>query len=876
MLEVPVLVGIVDQQLLLLNNSTFELIDLPIKPFQLVECNKYASDAEKVTLIGHHVDTYIRRVYYDNIPYIQYSSGKTLKKRPKFDYLVNLFQEEPSIIPSLVKGRESDPYPIFVDIETTGLDFERDSIVTIQISYLDYDDVILLYNSDYVSGDLPNVYDPKTMLVRFIDYCKMSPTGRRPEFIVSYNGNRFDIPFIIRQCRHYKIFSLLDTITPLGDREIIYPSWMGNIENNQFECTYLGNGFLSYDMYKCALADIKLSKAPSRQLKQVAKFYGAKDVYDISKEEKYDMVRLLKHDPDRYVSYAKSDIKILKYLWNVYAIRTIAEANLLGVPFMCAFYMTNGQKSYLPLYREARNHGFYNIDINIDRYDMLYARGKYQGAIVESWAKGYYDKIIYVDAHAMYPSIMDTFNISPDTCILKSVYEFDTVPDPSWTSGLLSFGDSHKRTVTCPDFNYKVVFEFEIDYTNDGYMRKIIKKYDDIRNEYKKKMKSCEKNSPLAVQYDAMQMAAKVINNTYYGINGNKYYGIGDLSYAILVTAVGRWCMIELIKFFGGTPEYPCDDGSYSNYVLESDTDGVLIRVDDMRTIENGLTEVVTNGKAYTINDVNEHIQSKLSSYFGIPKDKLNFVMEFEGAGSIYIYKKKNYILRKDEDGQKLTIKGSAFGGYNEPTIVRRAVDIMARAIMFNECSYDEAYAKCFDFNQPLEMFKITTLLKRDTSEYKVFTNINNYIKFIDAKEGTKLALNEMKKRVREWLTLKVGDNSKLKKFYSKYKGLIADAENEEDLLLVIELIESELDLNEGNAGTYYIVDLLLLARQKGIKLRRHDVLEYYMTPTHIGFSLATDVHSIDDLDLDRYSKRISKIVDRFGYVKPSIDMSIF
>jgi hypothetical protein len=125
-------------------------------------------------------------------------------------------------------------------------------------------------------------------------------------------------------------------------------------------------------------------------------------------------------------------------------------------------------------------------------------------------------------------------------------------------------------------------------------------------------------------------------------------------------------------------------------------------------------------------------------------------------------------------------------------------------------------------------------------------------------------------------LTLKVGDNSKLKKLYSKYKGLIADAENEEDLLLVIELIESELDLNEENAGTYYIVDLLLLARQKGIKLRRHDILEYYMTPTHIGFSLATDVHSIDDLDLDRYSKRISKIVDRFGYVKPSIDMSIF
>jgi len=846
LLKVPVHMGLHEQEIFLVANGAVFLSDFNIKPFEIIE----ASDGtEEVNIIGENRQTKIKYKFHDRMPYVQLDmkshNNTTPLMKPQFDYLLNLFKEFPEEITHFFP-EGVDIYPMFVDIETTSLNPENGEVLSIQIAYPDtpYDEeIFLVQDAEHTEKDI---------ILSFIELCNASPSGRKPDICINYNGVRFDIPYLHSRAKTKQVLTQWATISRTKEK-IYTQSWLVN--KNKDEMAEVANGFRCYDMYALAKADLKLAKLPSRTQKNVALFYGCQDVFDLDKSEKIKMKDLLEQDRPRFEKYARSDIKQLKYLWEIYSMRTIAEANLLLVPFMTAYAMSSGQKSYIALYREARKTGYFGLSMNQDRYYELFDKGKYQGAIVGSWAHGYYDKIIYVDAKSMYPSIMESFNLSPDRYILLEQIKFE-----DWTDGdpniIRAEGPPEAKIIYIPDDNFRVIFKFQVDVITTGYMRRVIQYFNKIRDDYKQLMKKYAKDDTEegrnnTLQYDSMQMAAKVINNTYYGINGNKYYEIGDLPQAIFVTAMGRWCMIELIKYFGGTIDYPTNNGSYGDRVLEVDTDGLLLNIE-------GLTE--------SIDQINGHIRKRIMDVFSIPEDQLTFLMEFEGAGSIYIYKQKNYILNADENKGKLTIKGSAFVGYDKAPIIKKAVEIMANCVMFNKMPYQEAVDLCRNMNTSMEEFRYTKTLKRNPDKYRGFESLSNYVMDIDSTYGTKKALTEMKTRALDWVRIRTSKDPDNRRTAT---GLIRDAVNIEELSIIMEIVTEMITGSSERKGSFYILDLVMAYKQKGFTLREDDIIEYYLTTTKEGYSIVDDVTSIDQIDKDRYLRDINKIIDRFDYANP-------
>jgi len=329
---------------------------------------------------------------------------------------------------------------------------------------------------------------------------------------------------------------------------------------------------------------------------------------------------------------------------------------------------------------------------------------------------------------------------------------------------------------------------------------------------------------------------------------------------------MGRWCMIELIKYFGGTVDYPTDDGSYKDTVLEVDTDGLLLKVDNVSTLENKETLVSADGKEYTINDINTYIRKRLKDVFSIPEDQLTFLMEFEGAGSIYIYKQKNYILRADDNKGKLTIKGSAFVGYDKAPVIKKAVDILANCVMFNTVEYQDAVDQCRNMNVPMEEFRYTKTLKRNPEQYRGFESLSNYVMNIDSEYGTKKALTEMKTRALEWIRVRTNKDPDLRRTVT---GLIKDAQNIEELSIIMEIVTEMISGSSERKGSFYILDLVMAYKQKGFSLREDDIIEYYLTTTKEGYSIAEDVTSDTMIDKNRYLRDINKIIERFDYANP-------
>ena len=466
--------------------------------------------------------------------------------------------------------------------------------------------------------------------------------------------------------------------------------------------------------------------------------------------------------------------------------------------------------------------------------------------------------------NSMYPNIMYDFNLSPDRYEVVEILTFD---DYSEKYGyheyvLRAEGPLNARIIDIPDNNYRTVFRIVIDLTEDGYMRRLIRKYNGIRDEYKRHMKSYEGNTTPegAVQYriyDAIQFMAKIINNTFYGLQGNRYYGVGDLPIAIFITAMGRWIMSTMINYFGDA-------------VIGVDTDGILLDVNDL--------VLKDESRSKAIRTINDDLRRMISEKFAVPLSDMKFELEFEGEGSVYMYKEKNYFLRKNRyeretgkrilDGKdKATIKGSSFKGYNKAPVLRRAVEIMARSIMFNQRrDFEDSWKECLAIdNLDIEMFQFSQTVRRNAADYKnksMFTHVYSSVDFSSTKTA-KEAFTQMKRAARDYLKSVLKDQKWEDRDY--YRSLLISSRSLQQLHIAIRSIDTFC----GTLKTpHFMVELMRRRSCLGKQARIDDTIEYFYSAKG-GFVLAEEVTSKHDIDIERYRKEIEKLLIRFKYADP-------
>jgi DNA polymerase I len=176
----------------------------------------------------------------------------------------------------------------------------------------------------------------------------------------------------------------------------------------------------------------------------------------------------------------------------------------------------------------------------------------YAGGIVLKPQAGLHENIAVLDFKSMYPNIMITYNLSPDTYIAPK--------EPTPPNGVFEAPEvKHKFRKTPPGF-YKEVISYLIG----------------VRNEIRAKMKTLNPTNIEHRVLDARQKAVKIITNAAYGYagwTGARWY---NKPVAEAASAWGRYMILTAIKMAEKT----------GLQVVYGDTDSLFVTYEEKKTRE--------------------------------------------------------------------------------------------------------------------------------------------------------------------------------------------------------------------------------------------------------------------------------------------------
>ncbi len=339
----------------------------------------------------------------------------------------------------------------------------------------------------------------KSVIESFIKYVR----GFDPDIVAGYGTNREDWPYLLTRSKKLGIKLSVDRAGTEPHTSVFgHVSVMGRVNIDFFD--------LAED-----LPEVKV-----KTLENVADFLG------VMKLEK----RTLVEDVDFHTYWV--DPKKRPFLLNfsrenAQCIMDVADAmidfamqlsNLVGLPLDHVGTAAVGFRVEWFLIREAYNDG----ELVPKRRPRPYI--PYAGALVLEPKPGLHEKIAVLDFKAMYPNIMITQNVSPDTLIPA------TEPQPPCGVNV------------APEVKHRFRTEPQ------GFYKKALSRLIDTRDEMRLKLRKLDPRNAEYRVLDARQKVIKVITNASYGYTG----WVGARWYikpvAEATTAWGRYTILRTIE----------------------------------------------------------------------------------------------------------------------------------------------------------------------------------------------------------------------------------------------------------------------------------------------------------------------------------------
>ena len=444
-----------------------------------------------------------------------------------------------------------------------------------------------------------------------------------PDIVVGYNclgvnGNGFDIPYIIKRAQAHGLN--LTKLSRWGKSPVK--------ENKQGGLDYKFYGRCIFDIFNFVLKDQSLSGIKNRKLETVSEWYGIKtfkwqDVYKINSANTVRTEKLREH--------VISDVDATASLFKIYFPVQTALANLMQIPLDT---VVNSYASFIPKIFSGR-HLMKNKIIPFESNEKRYSSSNLQAALIDIYKTGLHDNVWGIDATSFYPSIMRTFNISPDTVTLAAFLPKTDKPE-FWS-------DDKIMWIKIPDNNFDKDILLKVDMTKTGFLKSEMDNFFDMRGKFKK---AIVEQPELAPMFQSQSNAIKVIMNTVYGFNGLGKAWFGDLGTAIGITGLARWLLSTVIDYYKGNVIYFHTDGIYID--REPDLDGI-----------------------------NKYVADVIHEHTNLPS-RVSF--ELKGKYKGYFHKKGNYIL-KTEDG-KLEIHGVSMKSSRAPKFYDTIIGQCSRCIL--------------------------------------------------------------------------------------------------------------------------------------------------------------------------------------------------
>ena len=482
----------------------------------------------------------------------------------------------------------------------------------------------------------------------------------RPTIITGWNVDGFDIPYLYNRSQQVVGKNVADCLSPISS---VY--W------NKYRERFMIAGVSCLD-YLMLYKNFTFSSKPSYRLDEIGKSEvgTAKISYDGTLNDLYE-----NHLND-FVKYNIHDVRIVKKLDDKLDFIDVARGicHVGHVPYEDIVYDSRFLEGAILVYLKKLGV----VSPNKPPRDDVKKDGKFTGAYVQDPQKGRHDWVYDLDITSMYPSIIMSLNVSPETKIGKiegwNPQEFIKGKNKTYSVHMNGKKKGQLTEVELKDFfdkNQVSISDNGIIYRTDkqGLIPTLLSDWFDKRKEYRKLAKKFGDagDEDQYGYFNRRQHIQKIVLNSMYGVLGLPVFRFYDLDNAEATTKTGQ----ALIKFTKkiGNHFYNKELGTEKDYCIYIDTDSVFysaVPLIEHRFPNQDLSDVM---KTQRINEIATEVQKYLNdSYHYFAKKFCNLdIHRFEikqeivAKAGLFIVKKRYGMKIISDNGvqvNKTMVKG--------------------------------------------------------------------------------------------------------------------------------------------------------------------------------------------------------------------------
>lgn len=329
----------------------------------------------------------------------------------------------------------------------------------------------------------------------------------------------------------------------------------------------------------------------------------------------------------------------------------------------------------------------------------------FEGAYVKEPVIGLHEWVYSLDLQSLYPSIIMSLNISPETKIAK-VIDYDPEAQLKDTpkkydlevAGTTKHIKEGRLTEVLAKLNSSVASN-GVMYSKDrvGIIPEILDVWFSKRKEYQRLKKEAAANGDEAQEdyYDRLQGTQKVLLNSIYGVLGLPSFRFYDLDNAEAVTTTGKTIAKESGQFVQRFYEDVL--GVEQDFVIYQDTDSCYLSAKP-RGFEQIPWHTTDDWKTDTI-ALARDVEGRLNEYYDVLANKIfnidshRFLIRGESVANVglWIDAKKMYSYRlvynleSNSDVDEVVTKGMPFIKSNFPPAFSRLMKTMVSKILDGE-----------------------------------------------------------------------------------------------------------------------------------------------------------------------------------------------
>ena len=389
----------------------------------------------------------------------------------------------------------------------------------------------------------------------------------QPDILTGWNIDYYDIPYLYNRTKIVLNVDFANKLSPIG---IVQKS---NKKEERLKFKIAGVSALDYiRLYK----NFTQNEEPSYTLDYICKkeLGRGKIQYDGSL---YD---LYLNDPEKFIEYNVNDVELPMALDDKLdfinlAIGTSVDGYVdFESVFMPSSYIDGAGLAYLRNKKIVADNG------------SKQKREAFRGGVVLDTMSGLFKWIYDLDLTSLYPSIIRTLNISPET-LMGKIFDWspsDFVNRNSFKKYDVTFTKDNETKSFLQDelFDYLKSNKYSIAgngafYRNDfrGFIPSILDEWFALRVEFKDKMKEYKgKGDKVNTQYYYnRQWIQKIKLNTFYGVLALPSYRFNNIINAEAITLTGQFTTTSSRDVAN---QYYADvANTKDNQVISGDTDSV-------------------------------------------------------------------------------------------------------------------------------------------------------------------------------------------------------------------------------------------------------------------------------------------------------------